>query len=582
MLENKPDAQEANALSPIHPEDSIRSTSASPQELSLPTSSPVPRPESVLTQIKIHTNKKPKIDFSSLIPKGQANSPSRAPKQTLETFRKSIENEKENNYLSIDVESLTPKQQFSSWGISLVVHSTIVLILAFLFFPLKNNENVLDAVFSTNIGDQLDFLTEDEGNLNPNQAENYKLDVPQELKVEDVLIFEKQELPFENDVAAPLFDQSRIDATELLSGRTDPGLKNDLLSKYGGDKLTEEAVALGLEWLRKQQNKDGSWSLQGPYANGINAIDNRPAATALSLLAFQGAGNTRSKGEHSALVKRGWTWLLKQQNADGSFIPEEHSSEALFYTQAVCTIALCELITMEKNVTPNIRKQATSAVNFIIENQHRKFGGWKYVPQESSDLSVTGWCLAALKTAEMANISIPNSTYQHISSFLDAVAYNDDSEYAYQRDNGKLTDQVKRPSMTATGLMCREYLGWGPDNLAIQKGAALLADDENLIRFPKTEEEKEDFFHNVYGWYSTSMALKSLGPYNKHWSRWNTALSKELPQSQVSKGAQEAGSWDPQNDEYSFGGGRLYVTCLSILCLEVYYRHLPMFKQYTY
>ncbi|MDD3587070.1 MAG: squalene--hopene cyclase, partial [Thermoguttaceae bacterium] len=52
----------------------------------------------------------------------------------------------------------------------------------------------------------------------------------------------------------------------------------------------------------------------------------------------------------------------------------------------------------------------------------------------------------------------------------------------------------------------------------------------------------------------------------------------QLPTHQVPRGKKEAGSWNPDLDEYGLGGGRLYVTCLSILCLEVYYRHLGIFR----
>jgi hypothetical protein len=38
-----------------------------------------------------------------------------------------------------------------------------------------------------------------------------------------------------------------------------------------------------------------------------------------------------------------------------------------------------------------------------------------------------------------------------------------------------------------------------------------------------------------------------------------------------------AGSWDLADPHG--GGGRLYMTCLSIMTLEVYYRHLPMYSR---
>ena len=89
------------------------------------------------------------------------------------------------------------------------------------------------------------------------------------------------------------------------------------------------------------------------------------------------------------------------------------------------------------------------------------------------------------------------------------------------------------------------------------------------------------FQTNVYGWYSAAMMLKHLGPYNKYWQTWNKAMSAEIPARQCPEGNSEAGSWDPDLDSYRFGGGRLYVTALSILCLEVYYRHLSLYTQTT-
>ncbi len=38
------------------------------------------------------------------------------------------------------------------------------------------------------------------------------------------------------------------------------------------------------------------------------------------------------------------------------------------------------------------------------------------------------------------------------------------------------------------------------------------------------------------------------------------------------------GSWNPEGDEWGDAGGRLMVTSLSCLTLEVYYRYLPLYK----
>jgi hypothetical protein len=59
------------------------------------------------------------------------------------------------------------------------------------------------------------------------------------------------------------------------------------------------------------------------------------------------------------------------------------------------------------------------------------------------------------------------------------------------------------------------------------------------------------------------------------WQAWNTKMKKMLLESQATEG-HEAGSWGK-----GFGGhgpGRLYHTCLATMMLEVYYRHLPIYK----
>ena len=60
------------------------------------------------------------------------------------------------------------------------------------------------------------------------------------------------------------------------------------------------------------------------------------------------------------------------------------------------------------------------------------------------------------------------------------------------------------------------------------------------------------------------------------WRKWNNVMKQVLPENQE-QGGKERGSWSPRGDRHGSPGGRLYVTCLSIYMLEVYYRHLPIY-----
>ena len=68
-----------------------------------------------------------------------------------------------------------------------------------------------------------------------------------------------------------------------------------------------------------------------------------------------------------------------------------------------------------------------------------------------------------------------------------------------------------------------------------------------------------------------------LYPEGAAWKKWNNVMRQEIPKNQTKEG-KEAGSWDPTGDRWASYGGRLYETCLCIYMLEVYYRHLPIYK----
>lgn len=368
--------------------------------------------------------------------------------------------------------------------------------------------------------------------------------------------------------AAMSSDLPSIAPGAALTGRT-PGRKDALLKALGGTAVTEAAVLEGLRWLDRVQNKDGGWSLVGKYPGGA-ASENREAATAMALLAFQGAGKlpTNAKSDFGQTVSRGWRWLLKQQQPDGSFFHRGGSNHR-FYTHAQCTIALCELLAMTGD--EQYREPATKAVNYLIETQSER-GGWRYQPGTQSDLSVTGWVLMALKSGRMAGIPVPSPVFARIEAFLDTVSRSDPlasaprgSRYVYEAPDVFNREAV--PTLTAVGLLCREYLGWKTSDRRLTKGIDFL-----LRHPPEWRRGKQDVY---YWYYATQACLHAGGP---SWPKWNLVMREMLPAQQEKRG-RERGSWDPRDDAWGASGGRLYVTCLSIYTLEVYYRHLPLYKQ---
>jgi hypothetical protein len=439
------------------------------------------------------------------------------------------------------------------WLISLIAHTLALLILALIVVPRPQDPYVrIQAVFAEQLGDQLD---EETLMFSPDPLPELEQQIitPEDLPpVDDPLA-----APPDLDISLrPTALSSRDDLPTVglaLSGR-EAGFRQALLAAYGGTATTEAAVARGLAWLKRNQRRDGGWSLTGPYANG-GLAENRLAATAMAVLAFQGAGNTHMQGQYQDQVRQAWQWLLKQQDDTGNFWKGGTQNHRL-YSQAQATIALCELYGMTKD--SEFREPAERAIDYAVKIQGRH-GGWRYHPAGESDTSVTGWFVMALQSAMMAGLEVPSPTLARISEYLDSVGSENGSRYSYRP--GRPPTVV----MTAEALLCRQYLGWERDD------PRLVAGVNHILNSPIVWREQD-----VYYWYYAAQVMHHME--GEAWKAWNSVMRQVIPENQVMEGPEE-GSWAPENDQWGMFGGRLYTTCLSIYMLEVYYRHLPIYSK---
>ncbi len=293
--------------------------------------------------------------------------------------------------------------------------------------------------------------------------------------------------------------------------------------------------------------------------------ENDKAATAMALLALQGAGITPSKGKYAeAASKRAWTALLKTQARDGSF-GNDTPDRNMIYTHAQCTIALCEVFSMTQD--SRYYQPAQRAVDFCIAAQDKKGGGWRYRADGlESDTSVTGWVVMALKSrAQMAKLNVPQEVFDNVNRYLDSASLPD-GNYGY------VAGSFSTPAVTAEGYLCRQLLGWKQDDPRLVDGYASW-----LPRTWSTFETRPE--HDVYCWYYATQVCHNME--GQIWETWNKAMRTELPGASGKKRRPKPASWDTNGDRWGAQiGGRLYTTCLSIYMLEVYYRHLPIYSAY--
>ena len=472
--------------------------------------------------------------------------------QRVDTSIADIESPTDDDHEPTTKEQVT--REAPSWLVSMVIHLVLLLILAFISTPAGDSLGSLMLSIGQSVRDSPVEFSEFEISTAdiPNDSEVLE---DTESEVDLTSMFESAEIS-ELDSLMPVEVGGGPQLTliqPMFNGRSG-AMKAALLARFGGTLKTQEAVALGLQWLKRNQKAKGNWSMRGPYRDG-GFTENETAATAMALLAFLGDGHTHKKGEYAKVVERGMKFLIAQQDRQGFFAKNARSHEKM-YAQAQATIAICELYAMSGDSW--LRPYAQSAIDFAEKSQSEQ-GGWRYEPNFDSDTSMTGWYVMALESGRAAKLEVNGSVLNKVMLYLDDVASDNDAVYSYQ------TNSAPSPAMTAEGLLCRQYIGWKREHPPLIRGITALLQDAPFDMGDR----------DVYYWYYATQVLHHFG--GPLWRRWNDVMKVELPKAQVKNGA-EVGSWAPQQDRWGKNSGRLYTTCLSLYCLEVYYRHMPLYK----
>lgn len=348
------------------------------------------------------------------------------------------------------------------------------------------------------------------------------------------------------------------------------------VEREGGSRETEAAVRAALAWLAAAQSRDGRWDASRFAAGQERNVlgQNRSGAgtqadsgvSALSLLAFLGAGYSQHTGEYRQTVDDGLQFLVRQQAADGN-LGGDATLYARMYCHSMATFALAEAsaITGDSRLEPAVRR----AVNYTIAAQHPASGGWRYRPGQTGDTSQLGWQLMALESAELAGFNIPTQTWTSVERFLRSVTRGPGRGLASYRADGPVSR-----SMTAEAFYCRQVLASSlgsriEPNSAAEASQALLA------------ERPGEALFNLYYWYYATLALHHQKDAStedaRAWRSWNEAMKSTLLATQVAHGT-ETGSWSPDTVWGGYGG-RVYSTAMAALCLEVYYRYAPSATQ---
>ncbi|MGQ9770528.1 MAG: prenyltransferase/squalene oxidase repeat-containing protein [Thermogutta sp.] len=470
-----------------------------------------------------------------------------------------------------------------SWFVSMVVHAVALLVMAMITIPGPLQDAVQQLVVAPGQNEQLEeieeLLTEAPEDINlatdlsPVEVAS-NIDSSQDISpfnddTAAMASFELDPIGLEHAPQTDLLASVGALSGDAFSGRGSG--KERMVRTAGGSEGSERAVALALKWLADHQMPDGGWSFEHQKAGGCNGQcrnpgnlpDARSAATALALLPFLGAGQTHREGQYAKNVRAGLYYLITNRmkiSAEGGSFLEKGGN---MYSHGLASIVLCEAYGMTHDKV--LAAPAQQAINFICNAQDPIGGGWRYEPRQKGDTSVVGWQLMALKSGVMSYLQVPKVTISKAQSFLDSVQANDGATYGY-------LDPGNGPATTAVGLLCRMYLGWDKNHPGLQKGIRQLSNWGPSTN--TTGPGKNNFYYNYY---ATQVMRHWEG---EEWKNWNSVMRDYLIKTQAQKG-HETGSWffEDSSDHGKERGGRLYFTAMATLILEVYYRHMPLYRK---
>jgi hypothetical protein len=274
--------------------------------------------------------------------------------------------------------------------------------------------------------------------------------------------------------------------------------------------------------------------------------------------------------------------LIRKQNADGMIGHNgpHQAGDGSGYNHAIAGLALAEAAGMAS--IQSTKDAAQKAIDYSINKHTHKAGAggysaWRYEAGMAPDTSVTGWFVMQCKSAKVASLQVDGAWTQGARAYLDTVTAGTGGGGGFgSRPGGVAYQPPKKDAplsttvcMTAVGMLCRQFMGIKPEDPVLVAGAKWLKEE------PPRWIRSSDV--DLYYWYYGTLVMFQMGP--DYFDSWNEEMKKSLVGHIVQEGtyAQNKGSWDPQC-KWSSSGGRAYMTAMGALCLEVYYRYLPMYR----
>jgi hypothetical protein len=316
-----------------------------------------------------------------------------------------------------------------------------------------------------------------------------------------------------------------------------------------------QIVARGHAWMIKQQNRDGSFSVERAFAGQAAPV----AVTALAALSLMAAGNLPDRGEHDRVVRAAVDWLVDHCDESGYFTTDSDSISKM-HGHGYALLALTQACGMSGDDTERRRRmrEAIERGVRLIETSQGETGGWWYDPKRSSDHegSVTVCMVQALRAARDAGFAVDKGVIERAVQYLKRSQEPESGRFRY-----RINDPSTSWALTAAALATLNATGDYGSEL-VRRGFEALQESD-----PFTGGAGFEAFRDYGALYAAQAYWQH--PDRSAFDRWWPEFVREC----------EVDRQQPDGDFEDRVYGNVYATAIVTLTLQVPVGYLPLFQR---
>ena len=260
------------------------------------------------------------------------------------------------------------------------------------------------------------------------------------------------------------------------------------------------------------------------------------------------------------MVRKGLTWLgSSQPQVDPQGVgPVEVDLRGLISG----VVAGCETSSLSGDGA--LKKNAVYALKSLADRQTKE-GSWQWSSTETAETVLpTLRSILAMRVAESCGVKPSVATLKRTDVFLESAACGNPE--IPQSRFGRVPAGPPDPTATAAGLLLLQYKEEPYDSPAMIDGSRFLSGFAPPL-------EGNSYSQSVDFLLLSSAVLRNIE--GEQFDTWYAKVTAFLLRTQEQE-EEELGSWDPT----LFAGetDRLQVTARAILCLQLPYRYLPLYR----